>query len=79
MLQGQTYTVMLPFTSTLHQNFVACSEIREIMLLLQWSDLQSTLRANIAMGRDRSRVPRKTRKASALFLVIPQRVFAVTL
>ena len=47
---------------------------------------RSTLHANIAVGRDRSRSPRITRKASwpltqrgALFLVNPRRVFAVRL
>ena len=78
------------FWKTIISNFYwSCcdSKILEIMLLFQRSDFEWFLTANIAVGRDRSRVPRIMRKASwppaqrcdcALFLINPPRVFAVT-
>ena len=83
MLQGQTYTVMFPFTSTSLRNFVAYSDHAGSPNV---KDHKSSLHANSAVGQDRSRVPQITRKASwplaqrgALNLINPPRVFAVTI
>ena len=83
---------MFPFTSTLRlyggfrlRVHITSGSPNVKDNLFNWKKLKSTLHANIAVGRDWSRVPRITRKASwllaqrgALFLVNPPQVFAIT-
>ena len=85
---------MFQFTSTLRQHggfrlrvhITSGSSNVKDRLFFVWKELKSTLHANIAVGRDRTPVPRIMRNASwpltqrgALFFVNPPWVFAVTL